>query len=170
MPDFISGKPNQTEYPEYDKHYVELVAGDDIVGVLTANIGRTMAVFAAISDEASLKRPAPGKWSPREVVGHMSDVERIFAYRALCIARGDTTPLASFEQDDYVRTARSQERGWAELREEFELVRRSNLAAFRAFTSEDWRRIGNARGGLLSARASAFILAGHELHHQSRLR
>jgi hypothetical protein len=102
----------------------------------------------------------------REVAGHMIDAERIFAYRALRIARGDTTPLPGFEQDDYIRGGSFDKIRWSALIEEFDLVRRGNILLFSGFSEEAWTRTGTASNAPVSARALAWIIAGHELHHR----
>ena len=110
-------------------------------------------------------RYAPGKWSLREVLGHIIDAERIFAYRALRFARNDPTELPGFEQDDLIPAAHFDQRPWADLLAEFELVRRSNLLLFAGFDREAWLRQGVASRNRISVRALAYVIAGHELHH-----
>jgi hypothetical protein len=170
MPDLIVGKPIGDECPAADRVYVDLVGGDDLLGALAAQIGETLAVMGRISEADSLEPLAAGKWCPREIAGHMIDTERIFAYRALCFARGDRSALAGFEQDDYVRAACSSRRPWWDLREELSLVRKGNLLMFRDFSAEEWQRTGSASGNPMSARAAAYIVAGHEIHHVSGFR
>lgn len=160
-------RPAKTEYLAYYSRYIDMVAGNDAIAALKAQLRETMAFLNCISNEETNYRYAPGKWSVREVVGHMIDTERIMAYRALRIARGDQTPMPGFEQDDYVRGGNFQHVRWSDLVEEFDLVRRSNLALFSAFNEEAWARSGTASGATVTARALAWIIAGHELHHRN---
>src|SRR5262249_42455845 len=105
----------------------------------------------------------------KEVVGHLSDAERIFSYRALRIARGDATPLAGFEQDDYIRGANFAERTLADLSEEFSQVRAATLGLFHSLNDEAWAKRGTASNNQVTVRALAYIIAGHELHHRQVL-
>src|ERR1017187_7178757 len=142
MPDLLIAKPEPSEHAPYYGRYVELVADGDILGTLPRQIGLTLAELRGISEEDSLKRYAPGKWSLREVLGHMIDTERIFAYRLLRIARGDQTPLPPFEQDGYVANSHSDLRSWAELLEEFAAVRRSTIFMICGLDGDAWNRHG----------------------------
>ncbi len=160
-------RPATTEYLPYYSRYIDLVTGDDVIATLKSQLRETIAFLNCISNEESMTRYAPDKWSVREVLGHMIDTERIFAYRALRIGRGDKTPLAGYEQDDYVRGGNFDKVRWSILMEEFDLVRRSNIAMFSGFTEEAWMRTGTANNATVSARALAWIIAGHELHHRN---
>lgn len=159
-------RPAQSEHNPYYSKYIDLVEGDDVVSALKRQLRETIAFLNCVSNEESISRYAPGKWSVREVVGHMIDTERIFAYRALRIARGDTTPLPGFEQDDFIRGGTFDKFRWSALIEEFDLVRRGNILMFSGFSEEAWKRTGTASGWTVSARALAWIIAGHELHHR----
>jgi uncharacterized damage-inducible protein DinB len=170
MPDLLIAKPAAGEFAPYYSRYIDLVPEGDALGTLAAQIHGTVGALHAISDADSLKRYAAGKWSIREVVGHMIDTERIFAYRALRFARNDRTPLPGFEQDDYIAPARFDSRPWPGLAAEFEAVRQSNLAMFRGFDQEAWMRRGVASGNPMSVRAVAYVIAGHERHHMRVLR
>jgi DinB superfamily len=170
MPDSLIARPAASEHAPYYSRYVDLVAGGDILGTLATQIGGTMAELRKVSEADSLKRYAPGKWSMREVLGHMIDTERVFAYRALRFARGDRTDLPGFEQDDYVAAAHFDRRPWSGLLEEFEAVRRTSLLMFRGLGDEAWPRQGVANGNPMSVRAAAYVIAGHELHHLRVLR
>jgi uncharacterized damage-inducible protein DinB len=170
MPHLLIAKPDASEHAPYYSRYVDLVADGDILETLAGQIGGTLAELQKVSDEASLKRYAPGKWSVREVVGHLIDTERVFAYRALRFARNDGAVLPGFEQDDYVREAQFDRRPWADLQEEFEAVRQSNLLMFRGLDGAAWLRRGVANGNAMSVRAAAYVIAGHELHHMGVLR
>jgi hypothetical protein len=170
MPDLPIARPDTSEHAPNYSRYVDLVAEGDILATLATQIDSTLAELRNVSEADSLKRYAPGKWSMREVVGHLIDTERIFAYRALRFARGDRKDLPGFEQDDYVAAAQFDRRPWSGLLEEFEAVRRSNLSMFRGLDEEAWRRQGVANGNAMSVRAAAYVIAGHELHHMRVLR
>jgi uncharacterized damage-inducible protein DinB len=163
-------KPAAAEHSPHQTSYIALVPDGDVRELLARQIVDTLAELRKISEADSLKRYAPGKWSLREVVGHMIDTERIFASRALRIARGDRTPLPGFEQDDYVAAAHFDERPWAELLAEFDLVRQSTLFMIRGFNADDWTRVGTVSGNTLTVRAAAFVIAGHERHHMKLVR
>jgi DinB superfamily len=159
-------RPEAGEYAPYYETYISLVPGSDIVGALEAQRLQMLQLFAARSEREGNFRYAPDKWTVKEVLGHVTDSERIFAYRALRIARGDQTPLSGFEQDDYVRAAGFGERTLADLAEEFAHVRGATAALFRSMGKDSWLRRGVANKSEVSVRALAFIIAGHELHHR----
>lgn len=159
-------RPAPTEHLPYYSRYIELVPGNDVIAALKSQLRETIAFLNCISDEESVSRYEPGKWSVREVLGHVIDSERIFAYRALRIGRGDATPLPGYEQDDYVRSASFDKIRWSAQIEEFELVRRANILMFSGFTEEAWLRAGTANNAPVTARALAWIIAGHEIHHR----
>lgn len=165
----LVARPEPSEYAPYYEKYVSLVDGD-VVRALEGQIKGTLATLRSVSDEVSLGRYAPGKWSVREVVGHVIDSERIFAYRALRFARNDRTELAGFEPDDYMPAARFDRRPWPDLLAELELVRRANVFMFRGFDDEAWLRRGVASENEMSVRALAYNIAGHELHHMKIVR
>jgi DinB superfamily len=162
-------RPEAGEYPAFYETYISKVKGQDIIGVLEAQRLQMAQLFAARSERDGNFRYAPGKWTVKEVVGHISDSERIFAYRALRMARGDQTPLPGFEQDDYVRGANFTERTLVDLAEEFGLVRAASVALFKSLPKDAWQRRGVANKNEVSVRALAFIVAGHELHHRQIL-
>lgn len=162
-------RPEAGEYAPYYEKYIALVAGNDIVGILEAQRLQTIQLFAGRSERDGNFRYAPEKWTVKEVLGHLSDTERIFAYRALRIARGDQTPLSGFEQDDYVRAGGFGERSLAGLAEEYAQVRGATVALFRPLSEDAWTRRGVANKNEVSVRALAFIIAGHELHHRQIL-
>ncbi len=162
-------RPEPGEYAAYYEKYIALVPGEDATGALEAQRLQTMQLFAGRSERDGNFRYAAGKWTVKEVLGHLADTERIFTYRALRIARGDETPLAGFEQDDYVRDGGFNERSLASLAEEFALVRSASLALFRSLSKDAWTRRGTANKDEVTVRALAFITAGHELHHRQIL-
>jgi hypothetical protein len=163
-----SNRP-QTADP-YWQRYISLVETPDICRAIEHQGQETVALLTGIGEERAGFRYAPDKWSIKEMAGHLIDSERIFAYRALRIARGDRTPLAGFEQDDYVRSAGSDACTLTGLIEEFQAVRRSTTLLFRHLPGEAWSRSGVANGSEITVLALAWIIAGHELHHRSILR
>jgi len=162
-------RPEQTEYAEFYRGYVSEVPGSDVLGVLEAQRVQMLRLFAARSERDGSFRYAPGKWTVKEVLGHVNDAERIFAYRALRIARGDQTPLAAFEQEAFVRNGGFSERTLADLAEEFGSVRNASVSLFRSFGEDAWARRGVASEKEVTVRALAFITAGHQIHHRSIL-
>lgn len=158
-------RPAGDEYAPYYGTYINKVADGDIVATLTGQVAGTLAFLRAIPDERAGHRYAPGKWSIREVVGHLSDAERVFAYRALRFGRGDTTPLPGFDENEFMKRARLDDRSYASLVDEFAAVRHATVALFDGFFPEEWTRHGSASGKDVSVRALAWIVAGHELHH-----
>lgn len=159
------GRPQEGEYPPHAKVYVTQVDSDDVVQVLAEQPEKTLALLRKIGEERSRLPYAPGKWTFKQTVGHMSDTERIFAYRALRIARGDSTPLPGFEQEDYVRNAGSNQLSLEDLLQEFAAVREATLALVRGFPAEAWVRSGITSRAPATARGLVFTIAGHELHH-----
>lgn len=170
MPFALSERPDTTEYAPAYSGYVAHVPDGDVLELLAAQIADTTALLRSTGEAFAGHRYAPGKWSVRELVGHLCDTERIMAYRALRIARADTTPLPGFEQDDYVAAARFEARTLSDLISEFESIRAATLSLFRSLDDTALRRRGVASGYDVSARALAFIIAGHERHHMSVLR
>ena len=163
------GRPQSDEYTPYYERYISLVGSEDIIGLLERQAPETATLFKSANAKADF-RYAPGKWSVKEMLGHVNDTERIMAYRALRIARGDKTPIEGFEQDDYVRDGNFGQRMLADLIEEFADVRTATLALFRHLDSEAGLRRGIANKNEVSARALAYIIAGHELHHRRMLK
>ena len=163
-------RPEATEYAPYYAGYVDSVPDGDIVEILERQ-GRDLgALLAGLPADRGDHRYAPDKWSVKEVVGHITDAERIFTYRALRISRGDATPLPAFEQDAYVQRGAFGRRSIGDLAAEFSAVRAATLALLRAMTDEESRRAGTAGNNPVSARALAYIAAGHERHHARILR
>jgi len=161
-----TARPEPGEYAPYYETYISKVKGSDILGILEAQRLQMAQLFAARSERDGNFRYATGKWTVKEVLGHVNDTERIFTYRALRIARGDQTALPGFEQDDYVRGGNFAERTLTDLADEFELVRAASIALFRSLPKEAWQRRGIASEKEVTARALAFIVAGHEIHHR----
>lgn len=163
-------RPEATEYAPYYDKYISLITDGDILTSLGQQLDQTLALLGSISEEQANFRYAPDKWSIKEVVGHLIDTERIFAYRALRFARNDATSLQGFEQDDYIRNASFDNYTLNDLASEFAHVRRSNLSLFKHLDEEAWKRKGKASDNEVSVRALAYIIAGHELHHMAVLR
>jgi len=159
-------RPEANEYAAYYESYISLVPGNDVVSALEAQRLQMARLFAGRSERDGNFRYAPDKWTVKEVLGHLTDSERVFAYRALRIARGDQTPLPGFEQDDYVRGGGFGGRTLADLAEEFGHVRNASVALYRSLGKEAWSRRGVANRNEVTVRALAFITAGHELHHR----
>jgi len=158
--------PDPSEYAPYYGKYITLVGGNDVVAALEDQPRQTLALLSTLNEEQGDYRYAPDKWSIKEMLGHVIDAERVFSYRALRFARNDRTPLASFEQDDYVRSGDFGDRRLADLIEEFVCVRRATVWLFRTLSPEAWMRRGIASDNQVSVRAVAYIVAGHELHHR----
>ena len=163
-------RPTSGEYPPYTINYISLVPDGDIVATLGKQLDDTLALIRSISESRGDFRYEEGKWSIKEVIGHIIDCERIFAYRALRFARGDETPLSGFEQDDYVRNGGFGKRTLSDLANEYEHVRQSTIALFSNLDEEAWVRLGTSNNNPASVRALAFMIAGHERHHIEILR
>jgi hypothetical protein len=162
-----SGRPDDSEFAPFAKGYVDLVEGSDIVEILPVQTAAYLALVRGFERSFSY---APGKWSVKEVIGHVTDAERIFSYRTLCVARGDKTPFPGFEQDDYMVLAGFNERSLTDLIGEFELVREATIHMLRSFQPAAWSRRGTVSGCSVTTRGLAFQLAGHERHHARILR
>ena len=163
-------RPQSTEYSPYYAGYIAQVPDGDVVQVLRAQIGETLALLRAIPDERASHRYAPGKWSIKEVVGHMADVERVMAYRALRIARGDATPLPGFDENAYVPAANFEARSLGSLAHELEQVRHATVAFLETLEPDAAARRGTVNNFAISARALVYIITGHERHHVRLLR
>jgi hypothetical protein len=159
-------RPEATEYADFYANYIAKVPGSDVLGVLESQRLQMLQLFAGRSERDGSFRYGPGKWSVKEVLGHITDTERIFTYRALRIARGDQTPLPGFEQDDFVKNGAFGERTLASLAEEFGLVRSASIVLFRSIPEKVLSRRGVASQKEVTVRALAFITAGHQIHHR----
>jgi hypothetical protein len=166
----MMGRPERSEAAPYYFRYIDRIASDDVVGVLQAQLEDTSALFLGISEERSLHRYEPEKWSIRQVVNHVNDTERLFVSRALWFARGFESPLPSYDQDIAAAGARADEVSWAGHLEEFRGIRLATLAFFRNLPAEAWSRSGIASGNPFSVRALAYIIAGHASHHAAILK
>lgn len=163
-------RPAAGEYAPFYADYVASVRDADVVRLLETQPAELRLLCERLSEEDALVRYAPGKWSVKEVVGHLGDAERVFSYRLLRISRGDRTPLAGFDEGRYVAAARADRLPLAFLLDEVGAVRASTLALVRAVEPASWQLTGEANGVPVSARALAFITAGHVRHHMGVLR
>ncbi len=163
-------RPTSSEFAPFYAGYVARVPETDPLPALEAQPAELLAMADRIAPEDEHYRYAPDKWSVRQTFGHLIDTERVMGYRGFCIARGETTPLPEFDQEHYVGRADSDDRPVKELAHEFAAVRQANLWAIRRWTDEQWTRAGSASGNPVSARAIAYIMAGHVRHHVALLR
>ena len=161
-----SGRPQPGEYGPHAQADIEQVPGDDAVVVLKALADQTLTFLQSLPEErlAGL-RYAPRKWTVKDVIAHIVDDERIFAYRALCIARGETLSLPGFDENVYAAHADGEIREWEELLDDYEAVRAASLTLFRGLSSAAWSRIGEVNGYRATPRGLAFHIAAHEWHH-----
>lgn len=165
MASFINRRPAENEYHPYYSNYINLVPTDNIIEHLKNTKMTTINYLQAIPTDKWDFRYAPGKWSLKESWIHVLDTERIFAYRALRIARNDSTPLAGFEQDDYVPFYHADQRSIESILEEYDAVRAASITLFKNLDEEAMNRVGTASNSPVSVRALAFMIGGHELHH-----
>jgi hypothetical protein len=166
-----SGRPLPGEYAEYAGPDIERVPGDDAVEALSIVAAETLALLTPIGEGAAGGLTyAPGKWTLKEVVGHLADDERIFTYRILCIARGDPHELPGFDENLYAAGAGFEQRALAGLLTEYRAVRQATLELLAGLPAEAWLRRGMVNGYAASVRGLAFHIAGHELHHVRILR
>ena len=163
-------RPSGTEYAPFYARYVALVPEAEILDVLEGQVAELLALAGRVGGEREGHRYAEGKWSVRQVMGHLVDAERVFAYRAFCFSRGETAALPSFDENAYAAAARSDAFPLRELAEELALVRRSSLAFLRRLEPGEWARTGVASAHPVSVRALAWIMAGHPRHHLGILR
>ncbi|HKR04319.1 MAG TPA: DinB family protein [Bacteroidia bacterium] len=157
--------PLPADYPGYYGTYIRKVKGDDLIKSLTEIHQQTKDVLKNVSEEKLNYRYAPGKWTIKEIIGHLADGERVFAYRALCFARNDKTPLPAFEENDWAIASNAGQRTFSELMDEFDAVRESTLRLFKSFDEEMILRKGIANEVEISVKAIGYSIAGHELHH-----
>lgn len=164
-------KPAIHEYASFYAGYVAQAQGlTDPVASLEKQRAETLAFLQPLTPDQQTHRYAPGKWSIKEVVNHLTDSERIFSYRALCIGRNDTTPLPSFDEMPYVASAEADRLAWHALLSEFDAVRQATVQLLRNLPDAAWPRMGTASNQPISVRALAFIMYGHVVHHTSLIR
>jgi hypothetical protein len=162
--------PAEGEFAPYYGRYIGQVPSGDVIDTLRSQFRETVALLRGIEPSRTTTGYAPGKWSIRDVVLHMADTERVMGYRALRIARGDTTPLASFDENVFAPMAQANARSMESLMDELEAVRRATIAMLEGFPDDAWGRWGTASDKSVTVRALAWIIAGHERHHMSIIR
>ena len=163
-------RPNRDEAAEYYFRYIDQVPDGEILGLMDAQRGQTLALWRDIREDQAGHRYAATKWTIRQVAGHVNDTERLFVSRALWFARGFEAPLPSFDQNVAIASADFDSRTWTSLVDEFDAVRASTIAFFRGLPPGAWDRRGTASGNPFSVRALAFLTAGHVIHHNTILR
>lgn len=161
----MNERPAETEYASFYSGYVSLVPETDIVPVLLGQVAELERVAGSVRAEREGYRYSPGKWSVRELFGHLTDAERVFGYRAFCISRGEKISLPGFDEKVYVAESNYDRRRLAELLTDWTTARQSNLRFLESLDETAWRRSGNANGSPVSLRAIGFIMAGHVRHH-----
>ena len=157
-------RPQPNEYPQWGEQYISLVEADDVLPILEKQATEFPDFLNNFIEKADYAY-APGKWTVKELAGHLVDTERILCFRLLCFARGEKTELPGFDEDDYVSHAHFSDRSLHSLGEEFSLMRKSNLYLFKSLHEEELNRGGIASGRYISVRALLFIIAGHIIHH-----
>ena len=163
-------RPESSEYASFYAGYVARVPEADVLSVLQKQADEIRDLARALPAAKETFRYADGKWSIREVLGHLIDGERVFGYRAFCFSRGEQAPLPSFDENQYVAAAAADQVPLADLASEFAGVRASNLAFLRRLSAAEGARVGTASGKPISVRALAYIMAGHPRHHVAVLR
>jgi len=166
----ISTEPDHSEAADYYFTYIDQVPKGDIREILRAQLPEVVEQLKGISEEKSLYRYAPGKWSIREVVSHVNDGERVFTGRAFWFARGFDSPLPSFDQEIGVTGAHADDRSLKSHIEEFDAIRKATVAVFDSLSPDSWNRRGIASDNPFSVRALAYVIAGHATHHMKVLR
>lgn len=163
-------RPDPTEFAPYYTKYVDLVPEENILSALKSQLDETIAILKGVPEREALVRHHPYTWSIKEVVGHLTDSERVFAYRALRFARNDPTPLPGFDENPYVEAAQFDQQPLGDLAASFEAVRRSSMSLFQSLTDAAWHRRGIANNNEVSVRGLAYIVVGHERHHMAIVR
>ena len=158
-------RPTSSEAAAYYFNYIDRVEGDDVLSVLESQLDETVKFLSTVSEEKSLQRYAPDKWSLRELLNHVNDTERLFVFRALWFARGFEEPLPSFDQEVAVNNSGADAVSWKAMVDEFQSLRQTTLSFFRNLPEAAWSRSGVASGNPFTVRALAFIIAGHVAHH-----
>jgi hypothetical protein len=166
----MNDRPTPAEYAPYYGKYISLVPDGAIVDILERQFARTLPFYQTLTADQAALRYAPGKWSIKQVIAHVTDAERVFAYRAFAFSRSESKPLPGFEQNDYVNAVDFDAKPWAAIVEEFAVVRAASVALFKGMTPEMLLRKGNASGHDVSVRACGFMVAGHEEHHVRAIR
>ncbi|MFI5220572.1 MAG: DinB family protein [Bacteroidia bacterium] len=160
-------RPDENEYPEYFGSYISKISGDDLFKIFDDAHGQMTRVVVSLPEEKLNYRYAEGKWSIKEIIGHLIDTERVMSYRALRFARFDNTPLMGFEENDWAKVSNASARIFDDLIDEFNLVRASTIMLFKSFDEKMISSSGEANKKQMSVRAIGYMIAGHELHHLS---
>ncbi len=163
-------RPAPTDYASFYAGYVSLVPEEEILPAMEHQSAETQRLLASLDDARGSYRYQEGKWSVKEVIGHITDAERVFGYRAMCIARGETKPLPGFDQNEYMRDAHFDDWRIGDLAEAYALTRRANIVLFRNLPQETWQRRGTASDNPVTVCALAYMIVGHERHHLGVLR
>lgn len=164
-------RPASTEYLDYYERYISLVPEDvAIAEILTTQRDEFLGMYRGVSEEQSAFRYAPEKWSIKQVLGHLSDTERVFSFRGLSVSRGEKNPLPSFEQDEYMAGSNFDDRPFAAIVDEFAAVRSATILLYAGMSDAMLRRTGIIWKGAVSSRACGFMIAGHERYHVALLR
>ena len=163
-------RPLESEYAPYYQSYIARVAEEEILPVLRSQLDDLDVLLGGVAPERETYAYAEGKWSIRELTGHLIDAERVFGYRAFCIARGESRNLPGFDEKEYLLRAPYNQIDLEDLLSELRLARLSNIAMLRNLDEQAWMRIGTANDAQVSVRALAFIMAGHVRHHMGVLR
>lgn len=158
-------RPDPATYPAYFNNYIKLVNGDNIVSIIETQTPKSIKFYQSLTEEQSTYRYADGKWTIKGILQHVIDAERIFTYRALAIARGEKSPLASFDEGLYARNSRANDRSWKSLVEEFTAMRASTIAFIKSVSEKDYDTFGQVNEYKIAVLAMLFVIAGHELHH-----
>lgn len=158
-------RPNKGDYPEYAQKYINLIEGDDIIWILHQTSKEMSDVINSFPQSKGDYSYAEGKWTVKQVIGHLSDTDRIFAYRALAIARNETQPLPSFDQDLYVEKGFFDSKTLSEISYEYRLIRESNLLLYKSFDISVYNNRGIAAGSEVTVLGILFMVAGHQKHH-----
>ncbi len=166
QPTLVIARPQAGEYAPYYDRYISLIKDNDILSTLDGQRGQMVQLLCGLSEADGDFRYAPEKWSAKEVLGHVCDTERVFAYRALRIARADATPMEGFEQDDYVKNGPFARHAIGEVIEDYIAVRRATISLLRSLEEVAWSRRGVANKNEVTVRAIAYTIAGHEVHHR----
>lgn len=159
-------RPLTSEYPEYYVPYVDLVPEGDLLTILNEDLNSTIALFEGISNEEGHFRYATDKWSIKEVLGHMTDTERIMSYRLLRIGRGDQSALAGFNENEFVESSQINNQSINDILEDFVATRKATITLIKNMPTEAWGNKGNANNTEVTTRAIAYIIAGHAIHHK----
>lgn len=163
-------RPRTEEYPPAFDGYVGLVPDTDVIAALRAQIEVIQELGRGVARDRETYSYAPGKWSIRQVIGHVGDAERVFGYRTLCISRGDPAQLPGFGENEYVDAANFNESRLADLVDEFTHLRSANLRMLEALRDDQWPMSGIANGNAITVQALAYVMAGHVRHHLNVLR